>query len=283
MKDQTTKDTGTSTSNDRKLGNEWIDWDGHEDPSTADVNEHPAVFSKLAAGALLMWMASFQLAWYMMRPRVEQFSPFASQFLDWSLVGLISTVLVITVVEVIMLLGFKRTFFPYRWSESLLLSLLPEATWLGRKYGISRDRVSNSFIKVHNLLLRSHGGAVDTSRPLILLPRCLKKDVRRMVIDRIEGMDAKVVTAGGGEDARNAIREFQPSVIVAIACERDLVSGMKDVAKKIPVLAITNRRPEGPCKNTFLNDEQLEEAVAFLANESKTWRRRSEGADLPKK
>lgn len=257
-------DIGARPAADRKLGDEWLDWDGLSSPEESDIDEDPSVFSKLAASALLMWIASFQLAWYMMKPRIEQLSLLASQFLDRSIVILISLTLIACAAEVVLLLGFRRSLFPYLLTERLLLSLLPEATWLGKKYGISRDRVSNSFIKVHNLLLKSHKKTVDTSRLLVLLPRCLRKEIRRMIVERTEGMDARVITAGGGEDARKAIKEFRPSLIVAIACERDLVSGIKDVAKKIPVLAVTNRRPEGPCKNTCIHEIQLEEALSFI-------------------
>lgn len=257
-------DIGHRPATDRKLGDEWLDWDGLSDTEESDIDENPSVFSKLAAGALLMWLASFQLAWYMMKPRIEQLSPFASQFLDWSVLALTLLILVVGTAEVALLLGFRRSLFSYGLSERLLLSLLPEATWLGKRYGISRDKVSNSFIKVHNLLLKSHKKTIDASRILVLLPRCLRKEIRKMIAARTEGMDAKVLTVGGGEDARKAIKEFRPSLIVAIACERDLVSGIRDVAKKIPVLAVTNRRPEGPCKNTCLHEDQFEEAFSFI-------------------
>jgi hypothetical protein len=42
------------------------------------------------------------------------------------------------------------------------------------------------------------------------------------------------------------------------------MSGIKDVAEKVPVLAVTNRRPEGPCKNTDIRMADLEEALAFI-------------------
>jgi hypothetical protein len=36
---------------------------------------------------------------------------------------------------------------------------------------------------------------------------------------------------------------------VAVACERDLVSGIRD-AWPLPVIGLINERPEGPCVNT---------------------------------
>ena len=73
--------------------------------------------------------------------------------------------------------------------------------------------------------------------------------------------EMSIVTAGGGEEARKAIGQYRPTLILAVACERDLLSGIRDVAERVPVLAIPNKRPEGPCKNTCLQIERLEEIL----------------------
>jgi hypothetical protein len=49
--------------------------------------------------------------------------------------------------------------------------------------------------------------------------------------------------------------------VVAVACERDMVSGLHDVAGKIPVLGLTMTLPSGPCKDASVNLGQLEEWV----------------------
>ncbi len=84
------------------------------------------------------------------------------------------------------------------------------------------------------------------------------------MVERANGRAVQIVTAAGGEEARKAIREYKPSLILAIACERDLISGIRDVAEKIPVLAIPNKRPEGPCKNTHLHLDALDDALKFI-------------------
>jgi hypothetical protein len=53
---------------------------------------------------------------------------------------------------------------------------------------------------------------------------------------------------------------------LALACERDLMSGLKDIAEKIPVIAIPNKRPEGPCKNTHISVRELDEALKFITD-----------------
>jgi hypothetical protein len=137
--------------------------------------------------------------------------------------------------------------------------------WLGGKVGISRDRVGNSFIKVHNFVTKIYGDSVSTDRLLVLLPRCLRREARTRIIEKVGTDSAKVLTVGGGEEARAAIKQYRPTFILALACERDLMGGIKDVAEKIPVLAIANKRPEGPCKNTDFSTEELEEALEFIA------------------
>jgi hypothetical protein len=99
---------------------------------------------------------------------------------------------------------------------------------------------------------------------LILLPRCLKKEARNRILNNIKGNGTKVLTVAGGEEAREAIRQYRPDFILAIACERDRISGIKDVADTIPVLSIPNKRPEGPCKNTDFSSGELKDTFEFI-------------------
>ena len=249
---------------DRRLGDEWTDWNGLADPGESDVDEKLRTFLTLAGCAVLIMLAALELGWYLAKPRVEQISVPLSHLLEWSALSLIVLFVLLATLETILLLKFRRSLMPYIWAEKLLLSLLSKAVWLGAKFGISRDRVGNSFIKAHNLMLKSHAGALRADTFLILLPRCLEKNARRQVVERANGRAVQIVTAAGGEEARKAIRQYKPSLILAIACERDLISGIRDVAEKIPVLAVPNKRPEGPCKNTQVYLEDLDEALKFI-------------------
>jgi hypothetical protein len=171
----------------------------------------------------------------------------------------------LALVEWVLVVKLGRSILPYKTMEKFILSVLPKAVWLGGKFGISRDRVGNSFIKVHNLVTRSYAQRLSADRLLILLPRCLKKEARSKIIDAAGEKETRVLTVAGGEEAREAIRQYRPHFILAIACERDLMSGIRDVAEKIPVLAIPNRRPEGPCKNTEFSLDEMEKALRFIA------------------
>jgi hypothetical protein len=249
---------------DRRLGDEWLDWNGSTDPRDAEVDEKLSTFLILAAGAVLIFFVCLQLAWYLAKPRFDQLSPALSNLIGWSAIVLTAVVFVLVVLETTLLLKFRKSIFPYMWGAKFLLTLLSKSMWLGEKLGISRDRVGNSFIKVHNLMVKSHARELRADTLLILLPRCLEKEARRQVVERANGRAVQIVTAAGGEEARRAISQFKPSLILAIACERDLISGIKDVAEKIPVLAIPNKRPEGPCKNTHLQLDDLDDALSFI-------------------
>jgi len=55
--------------------------------------------------------------------------------------------------------------------------------------------------------------------------------------------------ATGGTLARKIVVEKKSEIIIGVACERDLTSGIQD-SYPIPVLGILNERPFGPCYDT---------------------------------
>ena len=73
-----------------------------------------------------------------------------------------------------------------------------------------------------------------------------------------------VSVATGGTLARRIVVEKKPEVIIAVACERDLTSGIQD-SYPIPVFGILNKRPFGPCFDTDVDLPLVENAlVTFL-------------------
>ena len=68
--------------------------------------------------------------------------------------------------------------------------------------------------------------------------------------------------AVGGQMALQIIDAIKPTAVIAVACERELACGIRDTAS-IPVIAIPNERPEGPCKNTTFDTLILENAIKF--------------------
>ena len=66
--------------------------------------------------------------------------------------------------------------------------------------------------------------------------------------------------ATGGTLARKLLRDLAPKAIVAVACERELLSGIYD-SGKTPVFGIVNIRPYGPCFNTGVNVDEVQLAI----------------------
>ncbi|MFQ9865781.1 MAG: DUF116 domain-containing protein [Bilophila wadsworthia] len=62
----------------------------------------------------------------------------------------------------------------------------------------------------------------------------------------------QVAIATGGTIARRIVVQARPKLIVAVACERDLSSGIQDT-HPLPVFGVINERPNGPCLDTFVS------------------------------
>jgi hypothetical protein len=93
---------------------------------------------------------------------------------------------------------------------------------------------------------------------LLLIPRCLSKASLDGVLAIAGKYEVPVFVATRGQLARRVIRERRPRAVVAVACERDMVSGLHDVAGKVPVLGLTMTLPSGPCKDAAIDLSQLE-------------------------
>jgi len=52
--------------------------------------------------------------------------------------------------------------------------------------------------------------------------------------------------------------------VVAVACERDMLTGLRDVAGKLPVLGLTMQLPNGPCRDAVLDLATMESWVKGL-------------------
>ena len=80
---------------------------------------------------------------------------------------------------------------------------------------------------------------------------CAKCSIPAIIaIEKEYGVSAVVVS--GGTAAREIIRQKKPGCILAVACENDLISGLREV-RKIPVIAVLNQRPCGPCRDTTVD------------------------------
>mgnify|MGYP003901671159 CR=1 FL=1 len=157
--------------------------------------------------------------------------------------------------------------------------LFPGIISMGRVFGIDKDLLRQSFIVLNNQLVRTKRLRVPAERTLILLPHCIqlfdcaikitgdvdecircgKCDVKGLLeLAKTYGIDMAVAT--GGTLARKIIVEKRPKLIIAVACERDLTSGIRD-SYPLPVVGVLNKRPHGPCFNTQVLLPEVEQAL----------------------
>jgi hypothetical protein len=251
----------THSNGKRVLGDEWLDWDPQSCEENIDEGSRTFLLVSLAALAILI--AAGALFWYLVIPRIESFGRIWAQTVTITL-AIAAAGLLGWYVTLFIRVMTRRTYLDICFirGRNLIFYLLPFTMKLASSLGISRDRLSHSFIKVSNVLVRPDTGSGPV---LALFPRCLRKDIRSEIQD-ICGKYPDVIfnTAAGGTAARRIIRETHPRAIIAVACERDLMSGIRDVAPRIPVIGIPNSRPHGPCKDTTLDLEKFGSAVEFF-------------------
>jgi hypothetical protein len=159
---------------------------------------------------------------------------------------------------------------------------LPLMIILARIFGISKERVRNSFIKVNNELVLAEGRNYQPREILLLLPHCLQSSTcavrltydinncKRCGLCPVAGLLAlseaygvHLAIATGGTIARRIVVQKRPKLILAVACERDLASGVQDTYP-LPVFGILNERPKGPCLDTQVPLEQIEFALRYF-------------------
>jgi hypothetical protein len=156
----------------------------------------------------------------------------------------------------------NRALLPSRFAErGLLLKTLRLASRVGQMFGVQRDWTDNAAIAVYNRLAWAREWRVRANEMLILIPRCLSRTALDGVMEIAKRYDVATFVATRGAYARQAIRERRPKAVVAVACERDMVSGLHDVAGRLPVLGLTMQLPNGPCKDASLDLTQMEEFV----------------------
>jgi hypothetical protein len=180
---------------------------------------------------------------------------------------------------ILTLLTGRDLFFSDRLRGVVIKYLFPGIIALGRRCGLDRDTLQQSFIALNNQLVRARQLRVSAAQTLILLPHCIQQfdceikitgDVNKCarcdacdisgLAQLAERYGIPMAVATGGTLARKLIVERRPRFILAVACERDLTSGIRD-AYPLPVIGILNRRPHGPCFNTEIVLDEVEAAL----------------------
>ena len=173
----------------------------------------------------------------------------------------------------------RRELLPFIPTRHIWMKYLVKLSQsVAKRIFLDPDKAVRSFITLNNefIIKKLVNRSASPERVLILLPHCIqlnscafkitsdihncRKCGKCVVADFIRlserfGFDVFVST--GGTMARKVLIERRPDLILAVACERDLLSGIKDTLA-LPVLGILNERPNGPCYNTTVSTEAVE-------------------------
>ena len=245
---------------DRRLGHEWDDWDGKPLPNLGDFDSEPGLFFTWSAAALAAGLSAAAGILFLLHPRIASVHPLLARAL-W--IGLLAFALTLWAWWGVLFLSYKtgRALLPESLAErGPLLRLMRQTSGIAGRFG-RRDWVENASVKVYNALVLVRGRKVGKGELLLLIPRCLSKETLDGVLGIAGKYGVPVFVATRGQLARRVIRERRPRAVVAVACERDMVSGLHDVAGKVPVLGLTMTLPSGPCKDALLDLGQLEDWV----------------------
>jgi hypothetical protein len=198
--------------------------------------------------------------------------------------GVIFGVLLLVVVGILVMLALtvvlgRDLFFSRKLRGLVIKLLLPLMSGVGKLAGVSKDKVRRSFIEINNQLVLAQHPRTTADKLLLLMPHCLQfhecqfritgstvhckrcgKCPITGLVDLSEKYGVGLAVATGGTLARRIVVERKPRLIIAVACERDLSSGIQD-SYPLPVFGIINHRPNGPCYDTQVNLEKVEEAL----------------------
>lgn len=146
----------------------------------------------------------------------------------------------------------------------------------------SPKKMKEWLITLNNRLVRSLTVKKKYNNILLLLPHCLQyadcphkvtfhiNNCRRCgkcqlkdLIQTAEEYSFDLFIATGGTIARRIVAENKPELIIAVACERDLFSGIRD-ALPLPVYGILNITPHGPCFNTRVSLDHIKQTIKMF-------------------
>jgi hypothetical protein len=245
---------------DRRLGHEWDEWDGRPLPNRGDYDSSPTLFFGWSAAAVGAALAIGALGLYLLAPRLALVH-LSLPVVLWIVLGTAGVLLWAWWVVLFLSYSTGRALLPERLAErGPFLRLMRLTSRVAQRFG-RRDWVENAAVKVYNRLALLRGRKVGKGEMLLLIPRCLSKETLDGVLGVAGRYGVPVFVATRGQLARRVIRERRPRAVVAVACERDMVSGLHDVAGKVPVLGLTMTLPSGPCKDALLDLGKLEDWV----------------------
>lgn len=172
----------------------------------------------------------------------------------------------------------------HRFLRGVVLRVVyPFLMLIGAFFKSKKEGFQRFVINLNNRIIMKE--KPKTKKILLLLPHCLQTSecaIRlthniyncercgrcgiKGLIEVADENRLNLFVATGGTIARKIVMEARPEAIIAVACERDLSSGLVDTYP-IPVLGVWNERPHGPCFNTRVDLSKVREAIRFFGKD----------------
>jgi len=240
------------------------------------------LFVTLSTVSLIIMMIITTLLWWFISPRLHEISGFLAG-LSLTLLRFFYIVLILGTTLVYLTCYLEKNFLIANFAVATFIKVLfPVSIFLGKIFGFSKDKIRESFVHVNNSFVKALRKRFKPEDVIILLPHCLQNtdcDIRitfdinncadcgKCKITQLKKISQKynihIAIATGGTLARKIIVENKPKLIIAVACQRDLVSGIQEVYP-IPTYGILNDRPFGPCFNTSVAIESIDRSLRNL-------------------
>ncbi len=241
-----------------------------------------SLFLILSTITLILMMVVTTLLWWFISPRLHEISIILAG-LSLTALRIFFFILALGTILVLLISYTETNLLVARFAIRAYIKIIyPVTLLLGRSLGISKEKIRESFVSVNNSFINAIKKQFDPSGLLILLPHCLQHidcDIRittdvtkckrcgkcdiAKLCEISKKYKIKMAIATGGTLARKIIVDNRPKFIIAVACDRDLVEGLREVFP-IPVYGVLNLRPEGPCVNTRVLTEKIESALSAL-------------------
>jgi hypothetical protein len=237
------------------------------------------IFLGLLAVTCLLFTVLLGVLWYVPYVGLTNLNPRMPLIL-----GVVFSTLLLSVIVAFVLLALtvvlgRDLFFSKKLRGAVIKLLLPMMSGVGKLCGVSKEKVRRSFIEINNQLVLAQHYRTTPDKLLLLMPHCLQfhecqfritgstvhcKRCGKCPIKGLAELSEKygvgLAVATGGTLARRIIVDRRPRLIIAVACERDLSSGIQD-SYPLPVFGVLNSRPHGPCYDTLVDLDKVEEAL----------------------